>query len=297
MTWVKLDDQFFSHPKVLDLSKDQKLLYLAALAHCAANLTDGKLSRASIRIIAATVDVPPSEAAALCDAKLWEPDADGYKIHDFGDYNPRSEDVKASRESLSRIRSEAGKRGAESRWGDGKNGKPDGKDYSNSHSKPDGPCHKNDGKTDGKTMAPSESDSYPNPTPNPDQKNTEECPTDTGGKPPTVKEKVSKIFVVPTPEEVEEVFRERGYGGLNLGVKFVAHYATAGWKLNSGQKMVSWQSAVTTWIEREKEKDKRGSPATNANGYHRPGRDDGSGVDAMTRQRQIKEELLARGFK
>ena len=41
MPWVKLDDQFFSHPKVLRAGRDARDLYLASLTFCARNKTDG----------------------------------------------------------------------------------------------------------------------------------------------------------------------------------------------------------------------------------------------------------------
>jgi hypothetical protein len=98
MSWVKLDDQFFANQKVIDLPKDAKLLYLAGLTHCAAQLTDGLITLGGLRLIAAMVDADRSLAAALVDAGLWERDADGYVVHDDHKYNPSAEQVKAERE-------------------------------------------------------------------------------------------------------------------------------------------------------------------------------------------------------
>jgi len=97
MTWVKLDDQFFAHPKVIDLSKDAKLLYLAALNHCAAQLTDGALSSGAVRAVAALVDVQRSVAEELVNAGLWETTDTGYAVHDYLTYNRTAEQVKADR--------------------------------------------------------------------------------------------------------------------------------------------------------------------------------------------------------
>lgn len=97
MPWVKLDDQFFAHPKIVDLPKDAKLLYLAGLTHAAAQLTDGRLSTGAVRIVAAMVDVDRTEAGVLVNAGLWDADDDGYVIHDFLQYNRSADQVKADR--------------------------------------------------------------------------------------------------------------------------------------------------------------------------------------------------------
>jgi hypothetical protein len=41
MPWVKLDDRFFTNPKVIGAGRDARDLYLAGLCYCAAELTDG----------------------------------------------------------------------------------------------------------------------------------------------------------------------------------------------------------------------------------------------------------------
>lgn len=97
--WVKLDDQFFSHPKVIDLNKEAKLLYLAGLTYCGANLTDGLLSRSSLRVVAALVDVSPKLSQDLVEAGLWVEDEAGFRVHDFLKYNPAAARVKATREN------------------------------------------------------------------------------------------------------------------------------------------------------------------------------------------------------
>ncbi len=63
MSWVKLDDQIFAHPKIINLAQDAKLLYLAGLAYCAGQLTDGLLSPGAVRMIAAQVDAAGAECA------------------------------------------------------------------------------------------------------------------------------------------------------------------------------------------------------------------------------------------
>lgn len=97
MAWVKLDDQFFAHPKVIDLPQEAKLLYLCGLTHCAAQLTDGFISQGAVRLVAAMVDVPQGHAGDLIAAGLWDEVAGGFQVHDFLDYNPSGEQVKRDR--------------------------------------------------------------------------------------------------------------------------------------------------------------------------------------------------------
>jgi hypothetical protein len=100
MSWIKLDDQFFTHPKIVDLSKDAKLLYLAALTYCGAHLTDGGLTRGALRVVAATVDVPPETAEVLLAAGLWSAAADGVQINNYLQYQPSRENGPARRLSI-----------------------------------------------------------------------------------------------------------------------------------------------------------------------------------------------------
>lgn len=97
MSWVKLDDQFFAHPKIINLSKDAKLLHLAALTYCASQLTDGMLTPGAVRMASAQVDAEPACIAELVTAGVWEMDGANYRIHDYLVYNPSGEEVKAER--------------------------------------------------------------------------------------------------------------------------------------------------------------------------------------------------------
>jgi hypothetical protein len=99
MAWVKLDDHIFGNPKVIELSKDAKLMYMAALTHCSAQLTDGALTPGAVRLIAAMVDVERDCADELVAAGLWEQLEDGYRVHDYLEYNPTAERVRAEREA------------------------------------------------------------------------------------------------------------------------------------------------------------------------------------------------------
>lgn len=105
MPWFRVDVDFFRHPKVVDRSKDAKLLFLAALALCAEQGTDGILSPAMVRIVAAMVDVKPTVAQDLVAAGLWHPVTGpgvvegSYVVHDYLDKQEPAARRRASRDA------------------------------------------------------------------------------------------------------------------------------------------------------------------------------------------------------
>lgn len=97
-TWFRVDDDFFRNPKVVGLSKDAKLLYLAALALCHEQGTDGFLSPAMGRVAAAQVDVRPTLVNELVAAGLWHAvEEGGFEVHDYLDKQESSVSRKAAR--------------------------------------------------------------------------------------------------------------------------------------------------------------------------------------------------------
>lgn len=66
-------------------------------------------------------------------------------------------------------------------------------------------------------------------------------------------------FVPPTVDEVVTYCQQRK-NGIDAE-HFVSHYTARGWKLNGGQQMKDWKSAVITW---EKNGKSRGHPPPNA---------------------------------
>lgn len=95
--WVKLDDRFFSNPKIEPLSKGAKLLYLAGLTYCAERLTDGRIDPHGVKVLKALVDVGPKAVTELVDAGRWEKENGSYYVHDWQDYNPPAAKVRADR--------------------------------------------------------------------------------------------------------------------------------------------------------------------------------------------------------
>ena len=156
--WFKVDDSFFSNPKTAMLSDGATALWIRSGSWSAQQLTDGFIPARMVPMFRGSDD----SVRELCEVGLWERDdeRDGYRFHDWSDYQPDGEEVDA----LRRKRSEAGKRGADRRWKrktvdeNGKNGKTMANAMANAW------------QTDGKSMA----NSCPVPVPVPDKKEKEE---------------------------------------------------------------------------------------------------------------------------
>lgn len=120
MTWVRLDDQFAQHPKLVTAGPLGIALFVAGLAYCNRNLTDGFIPWAAARLLLswefrerngrlgtvsvtsglAGEDVTTEYVATLLIASgLWTEIDGGYVVHDYLDYQPSKEQVLAERAS------------------------------------------------------------------------------------------------------------------------------------------------------------------------------------------------------
>ena len=117
MAWIRLDDRFSTHPKVVSLSNEAYRLYIDALCYSSLHQTDGQISSNLLAHIASKIEAEvrgtDCEATAteisdeLVNAGLWEKDANCWKIHDYLDYNLSKE----NRRKLSEMRSKSGRKG------------------------------------------------------------------------------------------------------------------------------------------------------------------------------------------
>lgn len=130
MAWVKLDDNFPTNRKVVELGADAFRLYVEALCYCGSNLTDGHLTPSALRRL-----WEPDRATELVAAGLWLQVEDGYEVKDYLKYNPSREQVETEREKAA----ERKRRWLEQRRNGGKNGVPNkGNDgAANAHPLPD----------------------------------------------------------------------------------------------------------------------------------------------------------------
>ena len=97
--WVKIDDGFADHPKVVGLSDKAFRRHITAMCYAARHLTDGH--------------IPPPIAGSdkatreLVAAGIWDTNGTGYSIHDYLAYQPTRDEVEERRKA----RAEAGRRG------------------------------------------------------------------------------------------------------------------------------------------------------------------------------------------
>ncbi|ADG96532.1 hypothetical protein Srot_0039 [Segniliparus rotundus DSM 44985] len=95
MSWFKVDDGFYAHPKVMGLSDGALSLWTLAGTWCAHQLTDGVVPHAALSMHRGT----PERAQELVEAGLWELHPKGHKFHDWEQYQPTKEQVEAEREA------------------------------------------------------------------------------------------------------------------------------------------------------------------------------------------------------
>jgi hypothetical protein len=118
MGWVRIDDGFFWNRKILELSKDAKLLFVAGLCHCAGQLTDGFVSNAAVSSLSSFIGVKRSAIAELVNVELWHKREDGFDVHDYLKYQPTAEEERVRRaehaERMRRWREEKRKKKARS---------------------------------------------------------------------------------------------------------------------------------------------------------------------------------------
>lgn len=114
MSWFKVDDMLAFNAKVVTAGNEAMGLWVRAGSWCAAQLKGGfvpdVMANAMRSPLANRCDID-----ALVSAGLWHEVEGGYEFHDWDHYQPNAEQEREKRQK----RSDAGKRGAEARWGDG----------------------------------------------------------------------------------------------------------------------------------------------------------------------------------
>jgi len=110
MAWVKLDDGFPEHPKVLDVGGDAAWLHVCALAFCNRTLTDGHIPRGMVGRLSDRKNARKL-AEKLVEVGLWISTDDGWVINDYLDFQPSRESVLRDREERHQAKVAAGKKG------------------------------------------------------------------------------------------------------------------------------------------------------------------------------------------
>lgn len=97
MPWVKFDDKFPRHRKVRRLSDSAFRLHVSAIHWCSEHLTDGHVPADELDLVS---DVrSPRRVVVELERELWVRTESGWLIHDYLDYQPSAEKVRAEREA------------------------------------------------------------------------------------------------------------------------------------------------------------------------------------------------------
>jgi len=93
VTWFKIDDDFFFHPKVIAAGNSAIGLFVRCGSWASNHLTDGFIPDKVIEMFGTDTDITRLVEVGL----LEEADNDGYFMPAFLDYNPSADEVKATR--------------------------------------------------------------------------------------------------------------------------------------------------------------------------------------------------------
>jgi hypothetical protein len=99
MSWVRLDDNFPNHPKIVGLSDQAFRLYISGLCYASHYLTDGLIIEPAMRRLDGADGVNE-----LVEAGLWLKVQKGWQIASYGEYQtPKSEVEKAKQANRERV--------------------------------------------------------------------------------------------------------------------------------------------------------------------------------------------------
>jgi hypothetical protein len=109
MSWVRLDDQFPNHAKIMSVGSDAFRLHVTAMCWSATQLTDGAVPTTATRQLGWFCADLKQATAELETAGLWDAAPGGWTIHDYLDYNPSREQVLKERtDAKERMRNKRG---------------------------------------------------------------------------------------------------------------------------------------------------------------------------------------------
>lgn len=97
MVWLRIDDQIAHHPKFIDAGPIASWLWVCGNAYCNKYLTDGFIRSSALGTLGGVTNAK-RWAEVLVKVGLWEAAAGGYRVHDFHDFNPTAQEVRANRE-------------------------------------------------------------------------------------------------------------------------------------------------------------------------------------------------------
>lgn len=98
MTWGKIDDKFWAHPKTLEAGDEAIGFWSRAMSYCCAHLTDGFVSKAAASTLLGHPKRVQRLSMSLVRCGLWSvDDRGGWQFHDWSDYQPTKASVEAEK--------------------------------------------------------------------------------------------------------------------------------------------------------------------------------------------------------
>jgi hypothetical protein len=242
MSWVRFDDQFYADEDLDEICDSATALHVVATTWSAMRRTNGRVpyKRAAMLKGGDNPDAVPD----LLRIGWWIDTGECYQIRSFLKYNPSSDELARRELELSQKRSDAGKRGAESRW---QNGKQHGNIDGNGDSNGDSNDH-------GKKMPPVPvpvpvSDSGPDSVPEPpvvERADASTPPRETAGLP----KRVAKYFGgLARTDEYQDCFRRQT--PAQMADSFVNHWEGVNW-IRRGAPIANWPAAAREWAANER---------------------------------------------
>jgi hypothetical protein len=101
MSWLRLDDGFAEHPKLLELPRELRWSWLEVLLYCARRRTDGVVTQAALERCGFEES---DDSGALVNLGLLDELEDGsFRVHDWHDYNGAMTDAERQRRHREKV--------------------------------------------------------------------------------------------------------------------------------------------------------------------------------------------------
>ena len=111
MSWAKIDDLLPHHRKLLDAGAQSPAvfgLYVASICYAQRQKTDGHIPHKALALILPGCPRPSTRLLeTLVDLRLWDLDEDGWRVHDFLEWNATAETRKAKAKNAAHARWDA----------------------------------------------------------------------------------------------------------------------------------------------------------------------------------------------
>lgn len=271
MSWVRTEDTAPDHPKLVGLEDSEVAMWWRGLCYASRYRTDGAIPKGAIRQLSKNRK-PETVAAKLVAVGLWEETPDGFRVHDYLDYNLSAAEQKERRDIRSAAGKLGGKRSGSIREAETKQDGSETEASASTHAQAlaEASAQANDKQAASKTEAKPKPNSDPRSPPYspPPGGNTEQMALGipVGQRRPRAKRSENGQ---PVPRPADWAPKPYHYAqaqkrGLNhVALDLLAEKFVAGCDAN-GRLYCDWDKGFTTWILNEGERRAANGPAPRA---------------------------------